>query len=207
MIDALVLDLEQTENGVHDLATDPVMGRRLDLVPLYDLERTDLLGYRGLLIGLHTDQRYLATQRAQIEAFLAAGRVVVFCGHVAYPMLAELNRFEPIPDYRMNDLEVRREVEHPVWRDVRIEDLYLRKGVAGFYGRGSNPPPPGATVIHSLGSGRIPVDFECRPSVGGRLLVHTGADLWHYVPDGTSASRIAPQLLDWIAEVTAEVPA
>lgn len=206
MIDALALDCEQTESGLHYLATHAVLGRRIDILPLFDLQRTDLSCYRALLLGLHADQRYLASRRSQVEAFLAAGRVVIFCGQVAYPVLDELRPFHPIHDYGLGDLEVRREQEHPVWDGVRLEDLTRRRGVAGFYGRGANPPPPGAEVIHSLGPGRHPVDFICRPRAGGWLLVHAGADLWNYASEPTTASRIIPQLLDWAVSVTEAGP-
>ncbi len=202
MIDALVLDFEQTESGADVLATDPHLGRRIDLLAQYDLERIDLAQYRGLLIGLHADQRYLATRRAQIEAFLRAGRVVVVCGHIAHPFLAELAPFQPIADYTVADLTVNREHDHPVWDGVRTEDLTWRRGVAGFYGRGANPPPAHATIVHTLGPGRHPVDFDCRTAVGGRLLVHAGADLWGYAEAENSARRIMPQLLDWIGAVS-----
>jgi hypothetical protein len=198
MIDAALLDCEQIEGGVHALTTRPDLGSRIDLVPLYELERTELSAYRGLLVGLHADQRFLAMRRAQLEAFLSGGGTIVVCGHVAHSFLAELKRFRPIPDYTTSDLVVRREVEHPVWAGVNTEDLTWRRGVAGFYGRGANPPPEGAAVIHTLGPGRHPVDFECRPGVGGRLLVHAGADLWGYLEASNTAARMAPQLLDWI---------
>lgn len=197
-----MLDYEQTESGLGYLASHPALGRRIDIVPLYELERTDLFAYRALLIGLHADQRFLASRRDQLEAFLGAGRVVVFCGHVAYPMLQELRPFRPIEGYRLEDLAVERVVPHPVWEGVAVEDLSRRRGVAGFYGRGANPAPVGAEIIHVLGPDRHPVDFVCRPGVGGWLLVHAGADLWNYAPDPTTAGRIAPQLLDWVVSVT-----
>lgn len=206
MIDAVLLDCEQTEGGVHALTTRPDLGSRLDVVPLYGLERTELGRYRGLLIGLHADQRYLATRRAQLEAFLASRGTIVFCGHVARPFLADLSPYRPIVGYTTADLVVRREIEHPVWAGVGMDDLTWRRGVAGFYGRGANPPPAGATVINSLGPGRHPVDFECRPAAGGRLLVHAGADLWGYLDAGNSAARVAPQLLDWIQAGIGDAP-
>lgn len=202
MIDALLLDCEQTEGGLNILMKRPDLGSRLDVVNLYDLERTDLSGYRGLLIGLHADQRYLAGRRAQIEDYLAKGGTVVFCGHVAYPILPELKPYRPIRDYRVEDLEVSRVGEHPVWEGVDTRDLTWRRGVAGFYGRGFNPPPEGARVIHGLGPNRHPVDFECRPAAGGRLLVHAGADLWGYLEGDSSAARIGPQMLDWLRSGT-----
>lgn len=198
MIDALLLDCEQAEGGVHLLMTRPDLGARLDVVPHYDLERTDLGRYRGLLVGLHADQRYLAASRPQLEAFLAGGGTIVFCGHVAHPFLAELAPYRPIEGYKAADLVVARVVEHPVWAGVDPADLTWRRGVAGFYGRGGNPPPPGATVVHTLGPRAVPVDFVCRPAVGGRLLVHAGADLWGYLETDGTAARMAPQLLDWL---------
>lgn len=200
MIDAILLDCEQSESGVQALVTDLALGPRIALLPFYDLERTELPGTRGLLIGLHADQRYLASRRGQLESFLAGGGAIVVCGHVGHPFLAELAPFRPIPGYRLDDLTVNREAEHPVWLGVDPADLSKRRGVAGFYGRGANPPPPGARIVNSLGPGRHPVDFDCRPAVGGRLLVHAGADLWGYFGAGNSAGRLMPQLLDWIAQ-------
>ena len=199
MIDALLLDCEQAEGGVQELIRDLALGPRIGLVPFYELERTDLAGCRGLLIGLHADQRYLAARRGQLDDFLSRGGTIVVCGHVGHPFLAELAPFEAIPNYRLGDLVVNREAMHPVWDGVDPAHLSRRRGVAGFYGRGANPPPPGARIINSLGPGRYPVDFECRPAAGGRLLVHAGADLWGYYGSGTTADRIMPQLLDWIA--------
>lgn len=200
MIDAILLDCEQSETGAQALITDLALGPCIDLVPFYDLERTALSRARGLLLGLHSDQRYLASRRGQLEAFLAGGGTIVVCGHIGHPFLAELSRFQPIPGYRVDDLAVNREADHPVWAGVDPADLSKRRGVAGFYGRGSNPPPPGASIINSLGPSRCPVDFDCRPAVGGRLLVHAGADLWGYFGSGNSSERIMPQLFDWIAK-------
>jgi len=202
MIDALLLDCEQTEGGHDVLLRTPAFGTRVDLVAMHALERVDLAAYRGLLVSIHADQRHLARRRAQLEAFLAGGGAIVVCGQVATPFLDELRPFEPMRDYRLDDLRVNLERPHPVWAGVDADHLTFRRGVAGFYGRGHNPPPPGATTINTLGPRRVPVDFVCRPKAGGRLLVHAGADLWGYLDAGTSAARLAPQLLDWLAADT-----
>ncbi|CAH1670225.1 hypothetical protein [Chelatococcus asaccharovorans] len=200
MIDALLLDCEQTEGGVNLLMKSVDLGSRLDVVPLYELGDVDLGAYRGLLIGLHADQRYLLARKSQLEAFLQGGGTIVFCGHVAYPFLDELAPYQAIPGYTVDDLEVARASDHPVWAGVDPRHLTWRRGVAGFYGRGANPPPAGARVVNTLGRGRYPVDFEVAPGVGGRLLVHAGADLWSYTDAGNSAERMVPQLFDWIAK-------
>lgn len=199
MIETLLLDCEQTEGGQAILLRRPDLGARVDAVAMEDLPRVDLARYRGLLIGLHADQILLQAQRPQLERFLAGGGTIVFCGHVAHPFLEELRPFEPMKGYRLDDLRVKFERPHPIWAGVDAEHLTFRRGVAGFYGRGHNPPPADAEIINTLGPQRRAVDFVCRPSAGGRLLVHAGADLWGYLEADSSASRMGPQLLDWIA--------
>jgi hypothetical protein len=199
MIEALLLHCEQTEGGHNTLLRVPVLGTRVDTVAMHALERVDLRHYRGLLVTIHADQRYLAARRAQLEAFLAGGGAIVACGQVATPFLEELQPFVPLQDYRLDDLRVNLERPHPVWAGVESDHLTFRRGVAGFYGRGHNALPPGATVINTLGPRRAPVDFVCRPKAGGRLLVHAGNDLWGYVDADNTAARMTPQLLHWIA--------
>jgi hypothetical protein len=199
MIDALLLDCEQAEGGVDPLLKHPELGGRIDLLPMHDLAQHDLSNYRGLLISKHVNQRYLTGRKEQLEAYLRGGGAIVVCGHIAHPFLDELRVFVPIPGYTLADLEVKREVEHPIWAGVSCDDLTKRRGVAGFYGRGHNPPPDGALIVHTLGPARRPVDFLCRPAVGGRLLVHAGVDLWTYLDqDDSTAFRITPQLFDWL---------
>ena len=68
-----MLDCEQAEGGVDPLLKHPVLGGRIDLLPMHDLARHDLSGYRGLLISKHVDQRYLAGCKAQLESYLRGG--------------------------------------------------------------------------------------------------------------------------------------
>jgi len=194
----LVLECEQTEGGHTILLRSPALGRRVDAIPMHELGRADLSRYRGLLLGLHCDQRHLAARREQLEAYLAGGGTIVFCGHLAYPFVTGMERYRVIPNYRVDDLRVRKERPHAVWEGVAEDDMTFRRGVAGFYGRGHNPPPAGAEVINTLGPARVPVDWEWRPRAGGRVLVHAGADLWMYLETEGTAARLAPQLLDWI---------
>lgn len=194
----LVLECEQTEGGHTILLREPALGRRVDAIPMHDLGRAELHRYRGLLLGLHCDQRHLQAKREQLGAYLAGGGTIVFCGHLAYPFIEGLERYRVIPDYRVDDLRVKRVRAHPVWAGVEEDDMTFRRGVAGFYGRGHNPPPAGASVINTLGPSQAPVDWEWHPNQGGRVLVHAGADLWMYLETERTAARLAPQLLDWI---------
>ena len=105
--------------------------------------------------------------------------------------------FQPLRDYRVQDLMVRREAAHSVWDGVVEDELTFRRGVAGFYGRGWHQPPDGATVIHSIGTGRHPVDFVDRVGAG-RVRFHGGTALWPDAGATDTTGRIVPQLLDWL---------
>jgi hypothetical protein len=152
-----------------------------------------------LIVPMHADQRLFARQGAWLARFFAGGGTLVFNGLLAHPFRPELGRFRPIEAPRLADLAVAVAADHPLFAGVRAEDLTFRRGVAGFYGRGANPPPPGARVLATLGAGKVPVDWLWHPPEGGRLLMHAGNDLWMQAGDATSAARLLPNLLGWAA--------
>jgi hypothetical protein len=194
------------------LLTDPATASRVIGLDLYDLEHAGLEGYSGLLVPIHADQRFLMTVQDKLELFLAAGGTMVICGHLIYPFLPELASFVPLSARSVEDYRVWRMLEHPIFAGVSVDDLTFRKGIAGFYGRGHNPPPPYAQVLHRLGGPQgAPVDYCYHRPTGGRVLVHAGNTLWGIAVDGevTSARRIETQLLDWIecpADTQSEEP-
>ncbi len=188
------------------LLTHPHTGSRVQGLDMYALGEVDLRNYRGLLIPIHADQRFLLSLRSTLEAFLQTDAKLIVCGHVAYPFLPELAPFVPLTKRSSGDYRVWRVQDHAIFAGVETADLTFRKGVAGFYGRGHNPPPPCARVLHCLGApDGAPVDYLYDRPGGGQVLVHAGNDLWMYVADDTSANRIAPQLLDWIESVEPSV--
>ncbi|WP_338879649.1 hypothetical protein WHX56_28765 [Achromobacter veterisilvae] len=176
---------------------------RAACVPLYGLHELPLADYRALLVPAHADQRYLLEQRARLEAYLESGGTVVFNGHVAYPFLRWLAPFVPGSAAGVAGLRVNRAAPHPVFDGVDPEHLTFRRGVAGFYARGSNPPPAGARVLNTLGPDAQPIDWVLALPGGGRLLTHSGNDLWMYAGSADSAGRIVPQLFDWLHGDTA----
>lgn len=181
------------------ILTHPVTSSRVLGLDIYELKHVALERFAGLLLSTHADQRFLQTTRGKLERFLQGGGTLVFCGHLAYPFLPELTPFVPLTVRSHEDYRVWRVSEHPIFAGVDTEDLTFRKGVAGFYGRGHNPPPAGAQVLQRLSSPEgPPVDYVYCRAGGGRVLVHAGNDIWMYAGDDTSANRIAPQLLDWI---------
>lgn len=181
----------------------PGIAGRVRRAPLYDLATLDLAGCTALLVPMHADQRHLAACRPVVEAYLDAGGAIVFNGHLAHPFLPELARFVPMERPRLADLQVAPAAPHPVFAGLDHREISLRRGVAGFYGRGHNPPPPGATVLNTLGPGRAPVDWLWRRPRGGLVFMHAGNDLWMYAADKTGAARLLPRLLDWLEDADA----
>ncbi|MDR2129383.1 MAG: hypothetical protein LBP52_10015 [Burkholderiaceae bacterium] len=161
------------------------------------LEAQTLGSARALLIHAHIDQRQLTAHRAALEDWLLGGGTLVFNGHVAYPFLRWLQPFVPQTHPGLDGLRIERAADHPIFEGVQAETLTFRRGVAGFYSRGSNPPPAeGARVLNTVGPNRMPVDWVLGLPGGGRMLVHSGNDIWSFTHD--SAARLLPQLLDWI---------
>lgn len=165
----------------------------------YDLTAVDLSAYRALLLPAHLDQRYFGTLTQKIEAFLDSGGTLVFNGHVTWPMLPEFRSFQPLERLTLETLQIHRVNPHPVFEGVDTSELTYRRGVAGFYARGCNPPPEGAVVLHGVGPDRLPCDWVYERPSGGRILMHAGNDLWMYVASEDSTARITPQLCAWAA--------
>jgi len=131
---------------------------------------------------------------------LDAGGRLVFCGHVLRPFVYGLEHFIPLADKRRADYVLTRLAEHPVFAGIDAKTLEANRGVAGFYGRGHNPPPPGATVLNGLGPDLAPVDWVWHRSAGGVLLVHSGNDLWGVGDDPAVKTLIAERLVSWCLE-------
>jgi hypothetical protein len=194
---ALLLTCGRSEGAFAQMARVSGVAARIMPVDIYSLDTQPLEEFRALLIGMHVDQRFLAARGRRLDQFLERGNTVTVSGQIAHPFLRGLAPFQPLRDYRVPDLMVRREAAHPVWDGVVEDELTFRRGVAGFYGRGWHQPPDGATVIHSIGADRRPVDFVYRVGAG-RVLFHGGNDLWQYAGATDTTGRIVPQLLDWL---------
>ena len=69
--------------------------------------------------------------------------------------------------------------------------------MAGFYGRGHNPPLPGATHLTGIGPDRLPVDWEWLLPGGGGLFVHSGNDIWGTSDDAAANALVAERIVAW----------
>ena len=175
---------------------------RLRVIEEERLPSLDPVSVGGLIITSHVDQRWLAERKTWLETCLDGGARVVFNGHVESDFIDGLERYQPLKDRSVAAFAVTREADHPIWADYAGDELTFRKGVAGFYGRGCNPAPAGATVINRLDAGkeRLPVDWEWRRPRGGRVLSHAGNDLWVTFEQTELNAELVGRIVDWMEQ-------
>jgi hypothetical protein len=171
---------------------------RLQLLRQTDLRQADLDAASGLIATTYLDQIDFMSRKTELAAFLAKGRRMVFNGHVLLPFVDGLQPFRRLASQRRNDLLLQRLTPHPVFAGITAESQQTQKGVAGFYGRGHNPPPPGAVPLTGIGPGKLPIDWEWVMPGGGRLFVHSGNDIWGTSDDAGINALIASRLVDWV---------
>lgn len=166
------------------------------------LTADDIRGARGLIASAALDQVDFAQRRALLEEFLAGGGRIVFNGHLLRPFAEGLQPYIPLPSQRRADLELERLAPHAVFAGIPVAVQQTQRGVAGFYGRGHNPPPPGAQALTGIGPERRPVDWEWLLPPDGRgarggLFVHAGNDIWGTTDDPRVDALIAERLVAW----------
>lgn len=176
-------------------------------IPVYALRETDLSRFAALVIGNAVDQRELLRCKPQLQRYLNAGGKIVFSGHVEYLFLDCLQPYQPTPEKGLFGLQVFNANSHPIMVGVDGQDLTFRKGVAGFYGRGHNPPPAGAQLLTELGqTARLPLDWLYALPTGGQLLVHAGNDFLSF-GNAPSAAGLRPAFFRWVADLPAQCDA
>ncbi|WP_105382759.1 hypothetical protein [Neorhizobium alkalisoli] len=154
---------------------------------------------RGLITTTHLDQIGLQRFASAITAFLDRGGRWIYHGHILRPILPELGVYQPIPNPKRADFDQTRLFEHPIFAGIDQKKLETNRGVAGFYGRGHNPPPAGAIVINALGPTQIPVDWIWARPEGGELLCHAGNEFWGCGDDPEVKKLLARRAAAWLS--------
>lgn len=174
---------------------------KFDVINQYDLEDVDLLKYKAILISMHIDQYLLELMKDRLEKFLSEGRKILFNGHIVKEFLNNLKTFIPMNHPSLDDFKVKQINPHPLFDGFKIEKLNLRKGVAGFFGRGGNPVPQGAKIILSFKNGEVPCDWEYTTPNGGILYVHSGNDLWMCFEEQSSGvDEMFANIVEWLED-------
>lgn len=173
-------------------------GERLEPVEEDALLASPPEAWTGLIVSMHADQVFLHRHAGWFARFLDRGGRLAVSGHIERPFVAGLAPFVPLVRPGLDDLRVTRLAPHPVFDAWTGEELTTRRGVAGFFGRGHNPPPDRALLVNGLGPARVPVDWDWTRPGGGRLLVHGGNDLWVTFEEPAKNARLVGSLLDWL---------
>lgn len=177
---------------------DAAQAGRVTILDQADLTLAALMAHRGLITGMLFDQNAAMALRPALTRFLDAGGRWVFNGHLVRPLIEGMGPYRPIPHPKRADLVLTAQVAHPVFDGIDLSELEANNGVAGFYGRGSNPPPAGAVVLNTLGDG-IPVDWVWHRPGGGAILCHAGNDLAQIATMHGLGAPIWAGLIDWAA--------
>lgn len=162
-----------------------------------DLTSDLLLAHQGLITGNQVDQDHLLRLKRDLAAFLDAGGRWFFNGHLVRPLVEGLEQFRPLLAPKRADLDLTSVQGHPIFAGIDLKQLEANRGVAGFYGRGCNPPPAGAVVVNGLGPTLVPVDWVWERPGGGRFFSHSGNDLGSMGNEWGLAPELTGRVIAW----------
>jgi len=170
---------------------------RLRRVRQHDLTAAHFAEASGLITTMYLDQIGFTQHTGSIQALLGRGRRWLFNGHVLRPIVPGLGIYVPLPEPRRVDLTLTRLAEHPIFVGIDQKALEVNRGVAGFYGRGHNPMPQGATAVTGLGPQMLPIDWDWVRPDGGHIFSHAGNDFWHNGDDEALYHVLADRAVAW----------
>ncbi|MFB9949156.1 hypothetical protein ACFFP0_09875 [Rhizobium puerariae] len=178
---------------------EAVASGRMKIVREMELTAVNLDEARGLITTTHLDQIGFQRFAQAVTAFLDRGGRWIYNGHILRPILPELGVYRPMPQPKRADFDQSRLFEHPIFAGIDQKLLETNRGVAGFYGRGHNPPPEGAIVINALGPARVPVDWIWARPAGGEILSHAGNEFWGCGDDPETKKLLAARAVAWLS--------
>jgi hypothetical protein len=193
--------LDPDDHFTRQFIERPFFRENLDRIDQYDLPETDLGRFAGLVVSSQADQDLLHDRRGQVRDYLDDGGAIAFSGHLSREWLPAAGTFVPKRIESHDDYVVERVRPHPVLEGVEMDDLTYQRGVAGFFARGHNPPPDGATVLLALPGGEAIVWVDAA-TTAGTVLVHSGNDLVGLARRDTTAARVPTQLMTWLRDVS-----
>ncbi|MBD7946059.1 phosphate starvation-inducible protein PhoH [Psychrobacillus sp. AK 1817] len=180
--------------------TNPFMNKHFTIIDQYQLTQHNLEPYCCIVVHDFADQEYLYKNRAIIQVFLEAGKIVIFGGHLFREWLPGCPIFTPRTIESHEDYNVYKKIDHPIFEGVDTDDMTYNKGVAGFFARVTHSPvPAGSDVLLTFRDG-MAITYIDRQSTKGTILVHSGRDLFAHRMQNKSTDRISTQLLQWIQD-------
>jgi hypothetical protein len=208
----MILTLTMRGTTMGDLPTS-ALNRAIDV---YDLDTVDLSDVRGIVVTAGCDQRYLASRRELLDAWVRDGGRLLANGLPVLPYVTGLPQVRQLDFHGLDDLWLTATGDHPLWTGIDRRDLLLRAGdndphtfdeltsvaVAGFYAHAYlTRLPAGAVTITGIGPGRLPVDVSY-PLGHGEVIVHCGNDLAGFANPHTSTAGLAERIDRYLEQAT-----
>ena len=163
-----------------------------------ELTNAHLDAATGLITTMHLDQLGMMVFSGALEALLQRGGRWFFNGHMMRPLVFGLQTYEHVGETGKAALALTELADHAVFAGVDRAAFGDSKGVAGFYGRGSNPMPDGATALTGVGRKQAPLDWVWSTSGGGQLFSHAGNDLHGSGgAKGSGPTTLVKNILSW----------
>jgi hypothetical protein len=194
-----VLFVNAHSGMAESLFDKPEAEGRLHRVRQGDLTAAHFAEACGLITTMYLDQIGFMQHADSIEALLGRGGRWIFSGHVLRPIVPGLGIYVPLPAPRRADFALTRLSEHPIFAGIDQKALEVNRGVAGFYGRGHNPMPEGATAVNGLGPRNLPIDWDWARPEGGHVFSHAGNDFWHNGDDDALHQVLVDRAVAWAA--------
>lgn len=161
------------------------------------LTAEDFANAQGLITTTHLDQVGFMAHAEAVKALLDRGGRWFFNGHMLRRFVDGLEIYRPLEKPKRPDYALTRLAEHPIFAGIEQKSLEENKGVAGFYGRGYNPLPPGGLAVNGIGPERHPIDWEWRRPQGGRIFSHAGNDLGGMGGETGAGKLLTERIIAW----------
>lgn len=166
----------------------------------YEIGKADLSDFNVLVVTDFIDQEYLYEQKEVIEQFLNEGKIVVSCAHLFRPWLPGAGLFMPQKITKHSDYFMEPAHDNTFYRNVDMQELTYRKGVSGFYARGSHPIVNKESEVVLRFTDGTPIAFIDRTATKGTVVASAARDFLTYATGENSTQLIAPQFLAWLDE-------
>ena len=172
-----VLLIHSHYGPVPEAYADAVADGRIRAIRERDLGLADFAMADGLITTQHLDQVGFLAHAGSLVALLDRGGRWFFNGHMLRVFVEGLGIYRPLVQPKRPDFVLTRLSDHPIFAGIDQSSLEENRGVAGFYGRGYNPLPEGATPVNGIGPQRLPIDWDWARPAGGRIFSHAGNDI------------------------------
>ena len=172
----------------------------VSFIDQYDISKAALSEYNVLVVTDFIDQEHLYEQKQVIEDFLNEGKIVVANTHIFRPWLPGVGLFMPKEIKKHSDYLMESAHDNTFYKGVDMMELAYRKGVSGFYARGSHPVVNKESEVMLQFTDGTPIVFIDRTATKGTVVAGSCRDFLSYATGENSTQLITPQFLAFLDE-------